>query len=104
MSLESTNIYKLFETTKTQIMRFSVVNAPVPHNNQATEGVINVECQRCKSKFDVQVRFSNAIKPDVNKYQYPKNDIFICSNCGFNINLAPARMQMESQLGKRIIL
>jgi ClpP class serine protease len=104
MTLETTNIYKIFETTTTQILRFAISNAPQPQSNQAANANVAVECPKCKSKFDMQIKLSPEVQNDVNKHQYPKNNIFICPNCKMNINLAPLRLQIESQTGKKIVV
>jgi hypothetical protein len=104
MSLEATNIYKIFETINTQIQRFASINAPTPLNNPGNSFVINIECPSCKHKYEIQVKFNNSIKDDPNKQKYPKNDTFVCPNCKFNINLAPVRMQIEAQSGQKVIL
>ena len=103
MSLESSNIYKIFETATTQILRFALPNGQQPPSNQFANANVTVECPSCKSKFEMQIRMGNEIKIDENKLQYPKNDIIICKSCQMNINLAPLRMQIESQTGKKIV-
>jgi hypothetical protein len=102
MSLESTNLYKIFETTKTQILRFAVINTPTPTNNDADNIVINVECPRCKNKHVIRINLGSNVKNIENTYPYPKNDTFACPNCKLFINLAPVRLQVESQSGKKI--
>jgi len=103
MSLEATNIYKLVETPTTQILRFAGANVPPPQQNQVLDGNVNFECPRCKNRFEIQARLSNQAKIDAKKLQFPQNDIFVCPNCGLNSNLAPARLQIEAQSGKKII-
>ena len=104
MSLESTNVYKIFETTTTQILRFAVSNIQGPQNNKVTNMILNVECTKCKTKHEIQARLSHDVKKYSTKKSYPKNDMFVCPNCKFLINLAPLRLQVESQSGKKIIL
>jgi len=104
MSLEVTNIFKIVETPATQILRFAGANVPAPQQNQVLDGVVNFECPKCKNRFVIQARLSNQAKIDTKKQQFPKNDIFVCPNCGMNSNLAPARLQLEAQSGKKIIL
>jgi hypothetical protein len=107
MTFESTNIYKIFETVNTQILRYSVPPVPSPINPAKPVNVldaeINFECAKCKSKYKIQALLDKAAKPDPAKFRYPKNDNFICPNCGANSNLAAARLQLESQTGKKII-
>jgi hypothetical protein len=103
MSLEVTNIFKIVETPMTQILRFAGAHVPAPQQNQLLECVVNFECPKCKNRYDIQTRLSNQAKIDAKKQQFPKNDIFVCPNCGMNSNLAPARLQLEAQSGKKII-
>lgn len=103
MSLETTNIYKIVETPTTQIMRFAGTNVPPPQNNQVLDGVVNFECPKCKSRYEIQARLSNQVKIDPKKQQFPQNDVFICPSCGLNSNLAAARLQIEAQTGKKIV-
>ncbi|MFC0774066.1 SDH family Clp fold serine proteinase [Terrimonas alba] len=106
MSLETSNIYKIFETTTTQVLRFAVPNAPSPsaNNNQhANNAIVNIECPSCKQKYEMQLRLTSSTPVEPSKIQYPKNDKFICPNCKMNINLAPLRLQIESQTGKKVI-
>lgn len=103
MSLDMTNIFKILETPSTQILRFAGANVAPPQHQQVLDGIVNFECPQCKSKYEIQARLSNQSKIDVNKQQFPKNDIFVCPNCGLNSNLAPARLQLEAQSGKKII-
>lgn len=103
MSLEATNIFKMVETPDTQILRFAGANVSPPQPNQVLDAVVNFECPKCKNKYEIQARLSNQSKVDAKKQQFPKNDIFVCPNCGTNSNLAPARLQLEAQSGKKII-
>lgn len=104
MSLESTNIYKIIETPSTQILRFAGSNVPPPQNtNQTLNALVNFECPKCKSKYEIQARLDKSVKIDPSKQQYPKNDIFACPSCGLSSNLTGARLQIEAQSGKKII-
>lgn len=107
MTLESTNVYKVIETDKTQILRFAVPNAPMtngiePNNGNARDAVVGVECPRCKKRMEVQVKLQANSPNDPSKMPYPKNDILNCVNCKTNINLAALRLQIEAQTGKKI--
>ena len=109
MTLESTNVYKVIETTTTQILRFAVPNASntnVPNGNsqQPNNAIVNVECPNCKHKMEVQIKLSPDAPSDPTKVQYPKNDNLLCGNCKTNINLAPLRLQIEAQTGKKITI
>lgn len=109
MTLESTNVYKVIETTTTQILRFAVPNTSntnVPNGNsqQPNNAIVNVECPTCKHKMEVQIKLSPDAPSDPTKVPYPKNDNLLCGNCKTNINLAPLRLQIEAQTGKKIAI
>jgi predicted RNA-binding Zn-ribbon protein involved in translation (DUF1610 family) len=103
ITLESTNVYKLFETTTTQIMRFATPNVDAVKDNKPTNVVVNFECPKCKSKFDIQARLKSDVPLDNTKIPFPKNDIFVCPNCSAASNLSQARLQIEAQTGNKIV-
>jgi hypothetical protein len=105
MTLESTNLYKIFETSETQIMRFAAGNN-VPNQvppKEASSIVFDFECPNCKTKHTIQAKLNASAAIESGKQPYPPNDIFICNNCKNNNNLAPIRLQIEAQTGKKII-
>lgn len=105
MTLESTNIYKIFETPNSQIMRFSGANVPPPiHNNQMQKVNVEIECPSCKRKYSIQANLDKNINIEKGKFPYPKGDNFICPNCRTLSNLAKIRLQIEAQTKKKIIL
>lgn len=107
MALDSTNMYKIIETTSTQVIRFAVANTPQPPQpqlNQASNINVGIECPSCKAKYDLQIKLSAEVKTDPNRVQFPKNNNFLCPKCQMNINLAPLRLQIESQTGKKILV
>jgi len=104
MTLESTNLYKIFETTETQIMRFAAGNVPAQQANNAVNNVIvDFECPKCRTKHAMQAKLSKDALTDVNKVLFPKNNIFVCPVCQNNNNLAQLRLQIEAQTGKKVI-
>jgi hypothetical protein len=109
MTLESSNVYKLFETIDTQVLRFSVPQVqPGALNPKGVmdpkDVIIGYVCPQCRNKFEIQAILDKAAKIDSGKIKYPKNDTFICPNCRASSNLAAARLQVEAQTGKKIIL
>lgn len=103
ITLESTNIYKLFETTETQIMRFATPNVDAIKNNKPTNIIVNFECPKCKSKYDLQARLKEDVPVDSTKIPFPKNDIFVCPKCATPSNISQARLQIEAQTGSKIV-
>ena len=101
MSFESTNIYKIIETPTTQILRFAVPNTMPAGNNQAPDSaMIDFECPACKKKHAIQLKLNDKAVQQQGRHAYPKNDIFVCPDCGMNTNLAHIRLRIESQMGK----
>ena len=54
--------------------------------------------------MEVQIKLSPDAPSDPTKVQYPKNDNLLFGNCKTNINLAPLRLQIEAQTGKKITI
>lgn len=105
MTFESTNIYKIFETPTSQIMRFAGANVPPPpQNNKANKVLVDFECPSCKSRYPIQANLDKNIKLEVGKFPYPKDDNFVCPNCKTQSNLGQIRLQIEAQTRKKIIL
>jgi ribosomal protein L44E len=108
MTMESTNIYKLFETPSSQVMRFSGVNVPPPQpsvpNNKMNKVVVDFVCPSCKAHYPIQVNFERNVKLEPGKHPYPKNNNFLCPNCKTQTNLVQLRLQIEAQTRKKIIL
>lgn len=106
MTLESTNIYKIFETPNSQIMRFSGANVPPPspvQNNQAKVVMVDFECPSCKRKYPIQANLAKGIELEKGKFPYPKDDKFNCPNCKAQSNLVQIRLQIEAQTKKNIV-
>lgn len=106
MTLDSTNIYKIFETPSSQIMRFSGANVPPPSPNQDKKikrVFVDFECPSCKSKYTIQANLDKGIPLEKGKQPYPKDDKFNCPNCKTQSNLGQVRLQIEAQTRKRIV-
>ncbi|MBW7868722.1 MAG: Clp protease ClpP [Brumimicrobium sp.] len=103
ITLESTNMYKLFETTETQIMRFTSPQVNTNKENKPANVVINYDCPSCKSKYEIQARLENNVPVNNSMVQFPKNDIFVCPKCSSSNNLSTLRLQLEAQTGKKVL-
>lgn len=104
ISLESTNIYKIFETVDTQIMRFASPPVDAVKDNKPTNIIVNYQCPRCHTPYEIQARLKPDIPVDKTKILYPKNDIFVCPKCKVSNNISQARLQIEAQTGLKIII
>ena len=99
-----TNIYKLFETTTSQIMRFENV-APVAGQAQqdAKNAFLEMPCKKCGTKLKVQASLGEPSPIEPGCQPFPEDDRLQCSACGVEINLAQARRQVEAQSKKRVL-
>lgn len=103
ISLESTNIYKIFETIETQIMRFASPPVDAVKDNKPTNVIVNYDCPKCKTPFEIQARLKSDVPIDKSKIPFPKNDIFVCPKCKVASNIGQARLQIEAQTNGKII-
>ena len=99
-----TNIYKLFETTTSQIMRFENV-APVPGQAQqdAKNAFLEMPCKKCGKKLKVQASLGEPSPIEPGCQPFPEDDRLQCPVCGVESNLAQARRQVEAQSKKRVL-
>ncbi|AEL23992.1 SDH family Clp fold serine proteinase [Cyclobacterium marinum] len=106
ITLESTNIYKIFETPHSQIMRFSGANIPPPppeNNKRVNKVLFDLECPSCKKKYKIQANLEKGVQVEKGKFAFPKNDKFICPNCRAQSNLESIKLQIEAQTQKKIV-
>ncbi len=118
MTFDQTSIYKLFETSSSQIMRFVAQQIPLPGMmgmppvglpgmpipDQIKSAKINVQCPKCRSPYTVQANLEPNTPLESGVHPYPfENNNFACLNCGTNINLLQARLQIEAQTGKKLV-
>lgn len=106
MTLDMTSIYKIVETSETQVYRHNQqVGIPAPQNipGNMKSAIIDFECPKCKTKTKIQAKFvkDEKLKPGV--MPFPKNDIFVCGQCHAQSNIANVRLQIEAQTQKKII-
>jgi len=100
----ASNIYKLFETPQSQVLRF--INMPVPPPQQAQEAniaVIEAKCANCGEVTRVQANLGAAHPLQHGLAAYPKNNVLLCPKCGAPNNLVNARRQIEAQTKKTIV-
>lgn len=110
MSFEGTNIYKIFETSESQIFRFigampGVLPGLLPAGQSPPEVVIiDFSCPKCKTNFKIQanLRINVPLQPGTVPYPLATN-IFECPNCKLQSNISQARLQIEAQTGKSIV-
>jgi hypothetical protein len=116
---DMSTIYKIYYLDNFKLGKtFSVnpgvqqnLNLPqIPHATQQKqiEGVeINVDCPQCKKRHKVQ-GYLEVDSQTIKDAKLPtnsnvdKNNILICDNCKFNLDLKPIKAQIEHQMKKRV--
>ena len=115
ISFTTTNLYKIFETETSQILRFVSPNVPPPMMTglpQSPVGmppgaigkaILDVNCNKCGTVTKVQANFGRAQPLDPGAVAYPKNDKLNCPKCGMEHDLTNAKRQVEAQTKQRVI-
>lgn len=110
MSFEM-NIYKIYETTGSQIYRFQNGAVPLPTPvpalpapaNDAQIAVFQFTCPKCKKDTKVQANLFKAQPLVDGAVLFPKSNKLTCSFCGTESDLTVLRMQIEAQSKKPIV-
>jgi len=105
----ATNIYKLFETPSSQVMRFLVPQVPIPQsvapNLPQAGGMLqfDFQCGSCKRTTGMQANLVQGVALEQGRMAFPPNNLFRCPGCGTQHNLADLRRQIEAQVKKPIV-
>lgn len=97
------NIYKLFETPVSQIMRLEQIQGVPVGSQNLNAAVIGVACRNCGAEFTVQASFAPAVPLKPGAIPFPAENKVRCPQCGTEHDLSEARRQIEAQ-AKRPIL
>ena len=101
MSFESTPIYKIFETTNSQIYRYVT---PVQLTPTPESAMIDVTCKRCKHTFKVQINLKSNMPLTEGAVPYPiTTDSLNCPKCNEKIDMVQTRRHIELQSGRRAV-
>jgi len=112
LGFDRSGIYKLFETVSSQISRFvaapSAPSAPLPPMQEGEKKTrdeikIEVECPKCRSKYTLQANLERSQVLKKGLHPFPKDNNFMCPNCGALCNLTPIRDQLEAQTKKKMM-
>jgi hypothetical protein len=106
MSFDTTNIFKIYETTNSQIYRFvtpQVAPQVVPGPQQVDMAIIEFECPKCKTKTKIQANLDPALPLQKDVIPFPKDNVFICPACKNRNDLSTMRRQIESQSKRKIV-
>ena len=109
----ATNIYKIFETPSSQIMRMEIVQPQnifgpsAPIQNQGVPGSIEAQvgCSKCGTSFVVQARVDPRVPAKPGVIQLPSDNLIKCPgpNCSEVYNLTPLRNQIEAATGRPVL-
>jgi len=100
ITFDSTNIYKVFETPTSQIIRFVAPAVSPPRD--ADCAVLQVECPKCRAASKVQANLKK-MPLESGHHPFPADNRFRCPACGAEINLADARRQIEVQSKRPLV-
>lgn len=108
-----TNIYKIFETPDSQIIRFEIM-AGVPVQGQAVPGggnpqisglaAIDIQCNKCKTAMKIQANLQKGVPLQPGRIPFPADNKIKCPTCGAEHDLTAARLQIEAQTKRSIVL
>jgi endogenous inhibitor of DNA gyrase (YacG/DUF329 family) len=100
MTFDSTNIYKVFETPDSQILRFMTPAVPPPQEADAV--MLDVPCPKCGTLSKVQANLKKSpLQPG--HHRFPPDSRFKCPACGAEVDLADAKRQIELQSKRTLI-
>lgn len=117
--LDSSTVYKIFFTDEIQLSKTFTVssgnNMPVshplasktPHQKQIDAVELNIQCPKCKKRHKVN-GFLDVNSETIKNSKIPlnnnidKNDVLMCDNCNFALDLKPIKNQVESQTKRKV--
>lgn len=111
MLFEFSTTFKIFATCDTKIFRLATpVGAPMPFPQAAAPDAVEfqVKCGQCGKVYNIYAKLVQNPRIDEQfkargKQPFPKNARIVC-DCGFEIDLAGAKNEIEMQTGKKLIL
>lgn len=98
MTFERSPIFKIYETTESQIYRFSGVGAPPFEIIE-----MKFDCPNCRKRTNIQANLERPAPLKPGNAPFPANNKFKCPFCGHVTNLTKNRQEIESQSGKKIV-
>jgi len=116
---DSSTVYKLFFTDNLKISKTFTVssgnNMPIPNPFTRNKGQqkqidaveLDIQCPKCKKRhkingyMDISSTQIKSGKLPTNK-NIKENDILVCDNCNFALDLKPIKNQVESQTKRKV--
>jgi hypothetical protein len=105
----ATNLYKIFETADSQVMRFMTPQVPAPQKLDAGTPaagnaiVFDLVCNKCNHTARMQANFVKGAPLEHGSVAFPEDNKFPCPKCGTQHNLVDTRRQIEAQFKKPIV-
>ncbi len=103
LTFDTTNIYKIYETPKSQIYNFVTPQIGPIQQKMANKVLIEFECPNCKTKTNIQANLKKDFPIQKDAIPFPKDNIFICPVCKTHNDLRDLKNQIESQTKKKIV-
>jgi ClpP class serine protease len=102
-----TNIYKVYETPGSQILRYEVPLAaqkPLPAKpTEADVAIRELVCKKCQQQTLIQANLRPGLPLQAEHTIFPATNRFICPGCGTEQDLSQLRQQIELVTKKKII-
>jgi ATP-dependent protease ClpP protease subunit len=105
----ATNLYKIFETADSQVMRFLAPQLPPPLGPgmglpaAGSAIVFDFQCNKCNGTTKMQANLVKGTPLQMGCVEFPSDNKFRCPKCGTEHNLVDARRQIEAQFKKPIV-
>jgi len=107
---DSSTVYKIFATADYRIFKHAaqVPSGILPPKGKLDVAEFEIICPKCGKQHMIYLNLCNNVKVDQDfqtkgSKPYPKDNRFAC-DCGFNIDLAGVKNQLEMQIGKKIVV
>jgi hypothetical protein len=103
-----TNIYKVFETPASQIVRFEIPpglqQQPTPSQPADMDvATFEAECPKCRHRSKVQANLKPGVQLQPDHVPFPADNKLKCPSCGTEEELSQVRQQIEMQTKRRIV-
>jgi hypothetical protein len=104
MSFDMANIYKVFETPTSQVMRIVAPIAPLTAQKQVGCADVNFKCPKCGKADKIQANLGKHFDLKPGRVMYPLDtNVLKCDNCGTENDLLPIRLQLEARSGSKVV-